>query len=158
MLVQSLAFGATYQVVSKYSGQCLDVNEAGLDDGIRLQQWTCGPQPNQRWQFQPLGDAYLLVAEHSQKCLDLDVTTQYDGFHEGDLVQQWGCHGPPFNDALWKTVTVGEYFQIVSVHSGKCLAVRTVYGPQSAHAVGNRITQMNCSLGDSVLWKLVPAN
>jgi hypothetical protein len=100
-----------YQIVSKYSGKCLDVDisKAPYANGTKVQQWDCLglKQANQLWQLVSIKDDlgqgkgyFQLVAKHSGKCLDVDISRAPDG--NGTKVQQWECLGARQANQLWR--------------------------------------------------------
>jgi hypothetical protein len=95
----SYEFGETwYQIISRQSGRCLDVDYNRRDEnGANVQQWDCYGGWNQLWAIYPDDtNGWKMWTRHSQsseydynlKCLDLDARYQrYDGAN----VQQWDC-------------------------------------------------------------------
>jgi hypothetical protein len=85
----------------------------------------------------------------SGKCLDVKAE---DGAKNGAGVQQWDCYGPGQTNQIWSLLPAGEgYFQIVAMHSNKCLDVR-----RSSKDDGAIVQQYAC--GDpgtkNQLWRL----
>jgi hypothetical protein len=77
-------------LVNAATGKCLDVNGASTDDSAKVQQWTCAGGANQQWRTSDAGDGrVLLVAVHSNKCLDV-----VGGANPapGVLIQQFTCN------------------------------------------------------------------
>jgi hypothetical protein len=52
------------------------------------------------WDLVPVGSAYQIVAQHSQKCLDVEGR----GTANGTNVQQWTCGGASNTNQLWRLV------------------------------------------------------
>ncbi len=94
---------AAAQLVSVYSGQCLDVDGVSQQNGAHLQQYTCGSSAslNQLWAFQPYGGAYQIVSVNSGACLDLPGGSASNG----NPLQQWSCGGGGNPNQLWKLVS-----------------------------------------------------
>lgn len=76
---------ATYTLVNRNSGKCLDVNGASTADGANVQQWTCNGGQNQRWRVEDAGGYSRLVNVQSGKVLDVANCGSADGAN----VQQW---------------------------------------------------------------------
>jgi hypothetical protein len=71
---------------------------------------------------------------------------------DGRDVQQWECLGASQTNQLWDLVPVGDYFQIVAAHSGKCLEVT------AAADINGAVVQQSECLGPTQrnqLWNLV---
>ncbi len=83
---------------------------------------------------------------NSGKCLDV----YRSGTGEHVNVQQWACHSG--SNQLWRKVISSDgEFEIVSVHSGKCLEVR---GRESNNN-GANVQQFSCHGGTNQKWKAV---
>jgi hypothetical protein len=112
---------ALYQITAKHSGKCLDVAGGALVNGVRVVQWDCNQEENQKWTLTPVGDGYYkIIAKHSGKSLDVfgGMVSQGDGV----IVEQWDYNGG--NNQQWKLVPVGDdFYQIIAKHSGKSLDV-----------------------------------
>lgn len=91
-----------FQIKSKWSGKCLDVNNTGGDiNGANVRQWACAgaEQTNQHWKWNKVGDGcYQLVSRWSDKCLDVD---NLYGNINGANVQQWDCLGAGQVNQQW---------------------------------------------------------
>jgi hypothetical protein len=137
--------GRTVQIVSKNSGQCLDVAAVGTHNGANVQQWDCHGGANQLWTLTNKGgEYYLITARHSGKCLDVAGVANNNGAN----VQQYDCHGGP--NQLWSIIPQGGgYFLITAKHSGKCLDVAGVSKDRGAN-----VYQYDCHGGDNQLWQL----
>ena len=54
------------EIVSRHSGQCLDVSGASTDAAASVIQWPCHGGPNQQWRLEPAGGgAFRIIARHS---------------------------------------------------------------------------------------------
>lgn len=108
-------------VVAKHSGKCLDVRggPAAVNDGARIEQWSCSGQTNQSWRFVDKGAGrFQIVAKNSGKCIDLVG----GGSANGTAIQQASCSGAATQ--LWKPHDLGGgVSSLVSVSSGRCLDV-----------------------------------
>lgn len=146
--------GNAFQLKVAHSDKCLDVAGVSTANGANVHQWGCYSGDNQRWQLIPEGQ-YQLVAAHSQKCLEVAGGT--GALANGANVQQWDCVGPVQINQLWRPVRVGNTgsYQLVAVHSGKCLDVA---GGTGALASETNIHQWSCvgPAQTNQLWKLQP--
>ncbi|MBV7329321.1 RICIN domain-containing protein [Chloroflexi bacterium TSY] len=146
----------TIQIVAKHSEKCLDVDVSnsdtnGMSNGTLVQQWDClgQDQNNQLWSLISVGDYFQIVAKHSEKCLDVDVSdSDTNGMSNGTLVQQWDCLGQDQENQLWSLISVGDYFQIVAKHSEKCLDVDISNSDTNGMIDGTPVQQWEC-LGQS---------
>lgn len=77
------------------SGKCLDVNNAVLDSGARVQTFPCTGTPSQRWFLEPVspsGDTLVVRARHSGQCLDAANPEYPTPAPQGAAIQQWPCN------------------------------------------------------------------
>ncbi|CAF0871738.1 unnamed protein product [Brachionus calyciflorus] len=74
----------TFHIVNKKSRKCIDVPRWDRNNGVRIHQWQCLDQPNQKWQLHSNGLKNL----NSEKCLDLPDLESYE---QGARIQQWEC-------------------------------------------------------------------
>ncbi|MGW2601999.1 RICIN domain-containing protein [Streptomyces klenkii] len=51
-----------YEITSKASGLFLDVDKAGLQDTVNIQQWTGNGGTSQRWWVTPVGDGVFVIS------------------------------------------------------------------------------------------------
>jgi hypothetical protein len=83
----------SYTIRAKSSGKCLDVTGglAARQNGIKIQQYQCNGQANQRWNLVALGgaDAGYFEVVSVNSGLVLDVTGGLNATANGDLLQQW---------------------------------------------------------------------
>jgi hypothetical protein len=97
------------------------------------------------------GARFQLVANHSNKCLDIHGGTGVTG--NGVAAVQWDCLGKAQTNQLFTLVPMGDdLVQIRAAHSGKCVDVLGASGNDGAQVV-----QWDC-LGDNQrnqLWRLV---
>ncbi len=131
--------GDEYLIVATHSGRSMDVR--GQPDP------TSTPQPgrNQRWLLVQEGPYYRVVADQSDKCLDVSGVLRSDGA----AVVLWDRNDG--DNQLWSLVPQGDYYKIVAKHSGKCLDVS-----EASPADGAAVIQWDCNGGDNQLWKLMP--
>jgi hypothetical protein len=114
--------------VSENSGQCLDDTNLSTADGTQYQQYHCEGGYQQMLDFKPVAgqaDTYTVVNELSGKCLDVSAFSTADGA----AVQQWTCTGGTNQQFTLRPVTAlgnSQDYQLVAVHSGKCVDVTGV--------------------------------
>ncbi|MET8544336.1 non-reducing end alpha-L-arabinofuranosidase family hydrolase [Kitasatospora sp. NPDC004799] len=116
------------------SGRCLDVPNAGRNDGTLLQIWDCSGGTNQQWTL--TSDNQLTV--YGDKCLDVPghATTA------GTRVEIWSCSGGA--NQRWRVNADGS---VVGVESGLCLDVS---GGGTAN--GTAVQLWNCSGAGNQKW------
>ncbi len=66
-----------YSIVSKSTGQCLDIEGASTSNGAKLLRYACHNNSNQQFELVSAGSSYQLKAVHSGKCLS--VTSSWGG-------------------------------------------------------------------------------
>ena len=142
-----------YTVVASNSGLALDVDLstiAGWGDGGIVQQWTSLAGANQRWRFVPIADSqYLIIAEHSGRCLDLASASTVNGVP----VQVWQPLGGPTQ--CWRVEpSAPGLYRIVNVSSGLVLDVT---GGPAATQPGDRLQQWQWLSGSNQQWHIAPA-
>jgi hypothetical protein len=146
------------EVVAKHSGKCLDVERASQAQAARVMQGQIHGGNNQLWRMEKVegnneSAYYVVIARHSDKCLDVDGGKQ----DQGTQVLQGEIHngGTGSDNQRWKFVVVegtgdSAYYQIIAKHSGKCLDV-----DGASQAQGARVMQGNIWNGDNQQFRLV---
>ena len=143
-------FPAAYNLVSKNSGKCLDVDGESTASGAGLQQWDCWGGPNQKWTFSPLGkSAYEIISVNSG--LSLGIKGGPAATQNGIALQQQVWNGGTNQQFQMQKQSDG-YYQIVPVSSGLCLDVSG-----QATADGARVQQYSCWGGANQHWAAVLA-
>ena len=96
---------SAYQLISTYTGQCLDVDGVSTLNGAHLQQYTCGNNAslNQLWTFGTFNGSYQMVSLNSTDCIDLPGGS----LTPGNPLQQWSCSDGQNPNQLWKLIPVG---------------------------------------------------
>ncbi|WP_232246691.1 RICIN domain-containing protein [Kitasatospora mediocidica] len=143
--------------VSENSGQCLDDTNLSTSPGTQYQQYSCEGGYQQMLDLKPVVgqvDTYTVVNEHSGLCLDVSGASSADGA----AVVQWTCTGRANQEFTLRPVTAlgnGQDYQLVAVHSGKCVDVSDV-----SRAPGALIHQWTCDAGSTLgsktnqVWRL----
>lgn len=144
--------------VSENSGQCLDDTNISTADGTQYQQYYCEGGYQQMLDFKPVSgkaNTYTVVNELSGKCLDVSGASTADGA----AVQQWTCNGGTNQQFTLNPVTAlgnSQDYQLVAVHSGKCVDVSGV-----STTAGAQIHQWTCDAASSLstkknqIWRLL---
>ncbi|WP_307020606.1 RICIN domain-containing protein [Streptomyces canus] len=143
--------------VAQHSGQCLDDTNLSKNDGTQYQQYHCEGGYQQMFDFKPVAgraNTYTVVNELSGKCLDvLDFSTA-----DGAAVQQWTCTGGTNQMFTLNPVTAlgnSKDYQLVAVHSGKCVDVSGI-----STTAGAKIHQWTCDPASALnnkknqIWRL----
>lgn len=124
------------QLVIGNNGLCLEVSGGSTAAGAAVDQWTCGEQSHQRFQFVPVSGGYgRLQAQHSGQ--DVAVANGSTAAGVPDIVQQ--ASGSAAN-ALWLPVRQSDgSWSFRNQNSGLCL---DVYGAGSN--LGQQLDQWPC--------------
>ncbi|WP_409467760.1 RICIN domain-containing protein [Streptomyces sp. HC307] len=143
--------------VSENSGQCLDDTDLSQADGTQYQQYYCEGGYQQMFDFKPVAgrpNTYTVVNQHSGKCLDVSGASTADGA----AVIQWTCSGTTNQMFTLSPVSAlgnSQDYQLVAVHSGKCVDVSGVSTQPRAP-----IHQWTCDSGSTLstkknqIWRL----
>ncbi len=114
-----LQVGASYSLVSRYSGKCLDVTDVSYDSGAWMQQWDCAGSANQGFRLLDAGNGtYFLQALHSGKCVDVESSNNFDGAK----IQQWDCNGTNAQRVSIAPTSDG-YYSVLFANGGRALDV-----------------------------------
>ncbi|WP_329557331.1 RICIN domain-containing protein [Streptomyces sp. NBC_00696] len=144
--------------VSENSGQCLDDTNISTANGTQYQQYYCEGGYQQMLDFKPVSgkpNTYTVVNELSGKCLDVSGASTADGA----AVQQWTCNGGTNQQFTLNPVTAlgnSQDYQLVAVHSGKCVDVSNV-----STTAGAQIHQWTCDTASALttkknqIWRLL---
>ncbi|MFJ5031144.1 RICIN domain-containing protein [Streptomyces sp. NPDC088560] len=143
--------------VSENSGQCLDDTNLSAANGTQYQQYHCEGGYQQMLDLKPVSgktNTYTVVNELSGKCLDVSGASSADGA----AVIQYTCSGAANQQFTLNPVTAlgnNKDYQLVAVHSGKCVDVSDV-----STAPGALIHQWTCdpagalSTKKNQIWRL----
>jgi len=114
--------------VSENSGLCLDDTDLSTADATQYQQYDCEGGYQQMLDLKPVvgrANTYTVVNELSGKCLDVSGASTADGA----AVIQWTCSGTTNQMFTLSPVSAlgnSQDYQLVAVHSGKCVDVSGV--------------------------------
>ncbi len=98
--------GAGTGTITGIGGKCVDVDNAGIADGTKIQLYTCNNSSSQSWTRQ--GDTLRALG----KCLDIDN----GGTADGTKVQLWTCNNSAAQ--VWRAQADGS---LLNPQSGKVL-------------------------------------
>ena len=142
-----------------HSGKCLDTDISGdnaFRNGAKIQQWDCLDGTNQLWKV-VYDDAshvwFTLHVRHSEKCLDIDVSSGA-GQANGAKAQQWDCNGGGNQKFRMIGTDIPGYVRLVVQHSGKCLD-EDISG-DNGFRNGGKIQQWTCLGGSNQFWRILP--
>jgi hypothetical protein len=140
----AIVSGGIYQIISEYSGKCLQVVAASQDNGARLEQSDCGSQNSQRFRLSKNNDdSYSLASLNGGKCLDVK-----DGVKTpGTAVQQWDCNERDQQKFL--PIERASKFSLRSAFAGLCLDVA---GPSKNS--GAALQVWSCQSSANQTWTL----
>lgn len=136
--------------VSRYSGQCVDVQYNNPANGTPVWQYPCNGNPAQQWTLVPSFNSsggYFVYTIHRfanpSLCLDLNIAVGNNGMNNGTPVQEWQCNGQ--NNQQWRLFAedVGEYYEVISMHSGNCLDLNIAW-PGGGYSAGTPIQTWQC--------------
>jgi Ricin-type beta-trefoil lectin domain-like/Bacterial Ig-like domain (group 2) len=131
-------------IVNTNSTLCVDAAGWGTTNGTVVQQYTCGAQTNQEWQFQPTDSGYYQVVNRNASSqaghnLVWDVSGGAWAVANGVSVQLWAYGGG--TNQQWMPVSLGNgAYKFVARNSSKCLDV-----PGASSAVLTRLQQYDCN-------------
>jgi hypothetical protein len=142
--------GFSSTAVAQHSGLCLENPAKSTANGTQYQQNTCGSGQEQIFDFHRVSgttDTYTVVNHSSGKCLDVSAVSTANGA----AVQQWTCHGGTNQRFKLAAVTAlgnSHDYQLVAVHSGKCVDVSTI-----STAPGALVHQWPCDAASALTTK-----
>ncbi|GHA74441.1 MULTISPECIES: RICIN domain-containing protein [Streptomyces] len=143
--------------VAQHSGECLDDTDLSTEDTTQYQQYHCEGGYQQMLDLKPVAgraNTYTIVNEYSGKCLDVSGASTADGA----AVIQWTCGGGTNQMFTLDPVTAignSKDYQLVAVHSGKCVDVSGI-----STAPGAKIHQWTCDPASALnnkrnqIWRL----
>ncbi|GAA0672596.1 hypothetical protein GCM10010193_26360 [Kitasatospora atroaurantiaca] len=142
--------GFSSTAVAQHSQLCLEDPSQSTANGTQYRQNTCTSGQEQIFDFHPVAgtpDTYTVVNHASGKCLDVSRISTADGA----AVQQWTCTGANNQRFTLSPVTAlgnSHDYQLVAVHSGKCVDVSTI-----STAPGALVHQWTCDPASALATK-----
>jgi GH43 family beta-xylosidase len=141
----------TTTLVNQASGTCVDVPNSASTSALQLVQSACSAGANQSFTFTPVNGAansYTIGTLHAGLCLDITGASTEDNA----AIIQYACHTGENQRFRLQAVTAGggtNAFNVIAVHSGKCLAPTGDSG-----ASNTTLTQLPCTSAASRVWRL----
>ncbi|MBC7530178.1 MAG: RICIN domain-containing protein [Oligoflexus sp.] len=143
---QSLTPGKVYQLVSKFSGKCLDVTDHSFAVNVQLQQWNCTANSNQKFRLEDAGDkSFHLIAQEANRYLRVGS----DHLTNGAWIVQ-SVDGSGDSPRMFITPSHGDSFKVKFKLSNKCLDID---GPTLK--AGAKAQQWECHDGANQDWQFV---
>jgi hypothetical protein len=144
------AAAATSTAVNVGSGLCLDDPNSQTTTGVQLIQWTCNGGTNQNWTFTLVSGttSTYTITSFAGLCLDVSGRSTADNAQ----IIQWTCNGQTNQEFQAQPVSVSgksNTFNLVAVHSGKCIAPSG-----DSTASGTLLVQLPCSTAGTRVWQV----
>jgi Ricin-type beta-trefoil lectin domain len=136
--------------VNQGSGLCMDDPNSQTTAGVQLIQYTCNSGGNQNWTFTPVSgtaNSYSITS-FAGLCVDVSGRSTADNAH----VIQWTCNGQTNQQFQPQPVAVSgvtNTFNLVAVHSGKCIVPT---GDTTAN--DTVLVQLPCTSAATRVWRL----
>ncbi len=136
-----------YALRAVHSNKCLDVNAAGVANGVNIQQYSCNGTGAQLFELQAVSSGfYRLVNSNSRKSVDIAGWSTADGGN----IHQWDSHSG--DNQLFKFNDKGAgRWEIRSKWSDKCVDVAAVSTADRAN-----VQQWSCNNKLNQQWVLEP--
>ncbi|MBC7530141.1 MAG: RICIN domain-containing protein [Oligoflexus sp.] len=142
-----LTANGVYNLISRHSGECLDVKDHGLGNGALLQQWYCTGEDHQKFKLVLQAGQWTLVGVQSGKTISVESSKT----DNGAAVLQWDNQNAP-NQGLNIGTSVDSSYTVRFKHSNKCLDVSDV-----SSTPGALVHQWECVNADNQDWYFRPA-
>jgi endoglucanase len=140
------AENGVYKLVNMLSGKVLEVADAALNNGARVQQWSDTGAGSQQWKFERSGDGSEKIQNlKSGKVLDVGAAAQQNGAS----VIQWDDYGNTNQRFILNDVGSGAV-SITAKHSNKVLEIAAFSKDQGAVA-----QQYDWAQVESQKWRMV---
>ncbi len=137
---EPLVPGAIYQIKPRNTGKCLDVFDHGLDNGVRLQQWSCTGEPHQKFRLiHRGGGVYALQGLQSGRFVSVEAASAANGAN----IIQWDDQNAPQQNLTLIPSGNGSY-AVRFNHDSKCLDLDS-----GSAADGARVQQWDCQINNS---------
>jgi hypothetical protein len=141
----------TSTAVNQAGGVCLTVPNGAATNGLQLVQSTCNSGSSQNFTFTPVSgsaNTYTIGTLTAGSCVDITGRSTADNA----AVIQWTCNGQTNQQFRLQAVTVGgasNTFNLVAVHSGKCIVPSN-----DATASNTNLVQLPCTTATTRVWRL----
>ncbi len=147
----SVPSGQEFQIVSKNSGECVNVAGNSPDTGAPIVQYACGPYDNESFSFTPVQGGYRVDAKNSG--LSLNVAGGY--LDNGGQIIQFPYWGDSYTNEVWAVSAPDSqgYVTLQPMHSARPLSVS-----YSSREDGAPLIQWEYGAADAQKWQLVPVN
>jgi len=143
---KSPAPGKTYQIVSTYSGKCVDRSGRAFADGVQLQQSNCSSSSSQKFRMlDATRNSFYFVGQESGNYIKAGDIDDGNGIA---VIESRGSEGD--TPRMYLTPSHGGSFTIKFANSDKCLDID---GPTLN--VGGRLHQWDCLGHASQDWQFV---
>jgi hypothetical protein len=133
------------------SGKVLDVTNASVANGARIQQWDFNHYQQQLWHLVPSGPSYVVMNALSGAALDVTNASTVNG----TPIQQWAPNGG--GQQLWNFVaagpTTGGFSNVVNVLTSKVLDVTN-----ASTSDGALVQQWTSDNFEQQWWQVVPSS
>ena len=142
-------------VVNQASARCAAVPGGASTAALQLTQQTCNSANYQSFTFTPVSgttDQYSVGTVTSGSCVDVFGASSADNA----TIIQYPCHGNTNQRFRLQAVTISgvtNTFNVVAVHSGKCVVPS---GDSTAANIG--LVQLPCTTATTRVWRLAGYN
>jgi GH43 family beta-xylosidase len=143
-----IAFTST--AVNQAGGNCLDDPNSSTTAGTQLIQYPCNGASNQSWTFTPVAGTSATYTVRSVASLCIDVSGRSTA--DNAKVIQYTCNNQTNQQYTLTPVVVSgvaNTFNLVAVHSGKCVV------PTGDSTAGNvLLVQLPCTTATTRVWRI----
>ncbi len=144
----------TSTVVNQASSDCLDDPNSSTTTGTQLIQYSCNGGSNQSWTFTPVSGttASYRISSFASLCIDISGRSTADNAQ----VIQYTCNSQTNQQFTLTPVTVAgatNTFNLVAVHSGKCIVPT---GDTTAN--DTVLVQLPCTTATTRVWRIPSYN
>jgi hypothetical protein len=146
---ETAATPASYRIVNRNSGKCLEIAGGSSADGASARQSACTGASNQRWRFEDLADdTSRVVNVGSGKVLDVADCATADGAD----IRQWSWLNNTCQRFRPVVTDQGGWVRLMNINSGKVADVA-----DCATADGANVRQWSWLDNTCQQWRLQPA-
>ncbi|GAB2622192.1 hypothetical protein Aab01nite_76570 [Paractinoplanes abujensis] len=140
---------ASYRVVNRNSGKCLDVADGNAADGTNVRQWACNGAAAQHWRIEDQGDdTNRLVNVATGKALDVADCSSADGAD----IRQWTWLNNTCQRFRLVYTATGGWVRLVNAATGKVADVAAC-----GTGDGADVRQWSWLSNTCQQWQVVPA-